>query len=69
MEAYQDRVITERDELSEKINKLRTFLGGSVFSTLSIEERRRMTMQYLAMAAYRDALNERIHAFGNSHAS
>ena len=63
MQAYQERVVVERDELSEKIDKLRTFLGGSVFPTLPIAERQRMTMQYLAMAAYRDALNERIAAF------
>lgn len=63
MEAYQERVVAERGGLSEKINKLRTFLGSSIFSNLDIEDRRLLTMQYLAMAAYRDILNERIAAF------
>lgn len=69
MQAYQMRVVVERDELFEKLHKLRTFFSSPIFAVLVIEERERLTMQYLAMAAYHDVLNERIVAFGDTHVS
>jgi hypothetical protein len=64
MQPHQERVVVERDELSEKIGKLRTFTNGAVFSTLPYEERGLLTRQYLAMSNYLDILNRRIEAFG-----
>ena len=36
MQPYQERVVVERDELSEKLTKLRTFHGGAVFAGLPV---------------------------------
>jgi hypothetical protein len=69
MEAYQERVITERDQLSDKINKLRTFLLGAQFAGLPLADRHLLKRQFLVMEEYRDILNERIHAFGDPDAA
>jgi hypothetical protein len=66
---YQGRVVKERDQLSEKIDKLRTFTNSAVYVTLPYKERGRLTRQYLAMATYLDILNERIAAFEASDAA
>ena len=63
MRDYQVRVVYERDELSEKVDKLRTFVNSSAFLSVPDEEQYRLTHQYLAMASYLDILNERIAAF------
>jgi hypothetical protein len=63
MEAYQERVLAERDELSERLDKLRTFLNSAKFDAVPRPEQVRMTRQYLAMSSYLDVLNERIAAF------
>lgn len=60
---YQERVVEERDVLSTKIDKLRKFTHGVLFTTLSSKERGYLMRQYLVMAAYLDILNERITAF------
>jgi len=66
MRDYQLRVVWERDELSEKINKLRTFINGRFFSSIDPEEQYRLAHQYLTMAAYLDVLESRIAAFKES---
>lgn len=63
MQAYQERVVVERNELSEKCDKLRTFTNSKAFENLPYKERGRLTRQYLAMSSYLDILNERIEAF------
>jgi hypothetical protein len=63
MEAHQERVMTERRELDDKIEKLDTFRHGSIYPTLSSEERDRLTRQYCHMKDYSNVLGERIAAF------
>ena len=63
MQAYQERVVVERDELAEKLDKLRTFRHQEIFEMLPYQERGRLTRQLMAMSSYLDILNERIAAF------
>ncbi len=63
MQPHQERVIVEQKELSEKLDKLRTFVGGHSFSGVLRAEQLRLMRQLLAMSTYLDILNERIAAF------
>jgi hypothetical protein len=69
MQPHQERLIVERDELSEKLNKLRTFNNSDFYSTLPQDERGRLTRQYMAMSTYLQILNSRIFAFGGPNAA
>jgi uncharacterized protein len=60
---YQVRVIEERKELSEKIDKLLTFIVSEHSPQVSDTALRLLKRQYLAMDNYLDILNERIAAF------
>lgn len=60
---YQQRVITERDELCGKLSKLNQFLKGETFKALSEAERARLTRQSFYMGLYAKVLDERIAAF------
>ena len=63
MKPHQERVITEKSELSEKVDKLETFVGGSIFASLPGPEQARLSRQFLIMRLYEQVLNERIAAF------
>jgi len=63
MEPHQERVITEKAELSEKVSKLETFLDGAVYASLPAGEQMRLSRQYLIMQLYEQVLSERIGAF------
>ncbi len=60
---WQQRVITERDELSEKIGKLAAFQSTEAFPQLDPEDQERLNKQMAAMCEYRCILSERIAAF------
>jgi hypothetical protein len=61
---HQQRVVTERDELSIKVKALTDFVGSSrVYLNLPIAERGRLRRQLHAMVKYLWALNDRISAF------
>jgi hypothetical protein len=63
MREFQERVVDERHDLSEKIKKLTTFFGTRMFESLDPAERERMERQVGHMEAYRDVLTERINHF------
>jgi hypothetical protein len=63
LQPHQERVVTERAELAEKINKLEKFLDGAVFVSLESEERVRLAKQFAIMKAYLEILDQRITAF------
>jgi len=63
MQPHQERVVTEKAELDEKLDKLKKFILGSVFPTLPVDERRRLNYQFDIMEKYSGILGERIHAF------
>jgi len=61
---YQKRVCKEEFELSEKINKLHTFLTrDDLATTCSRSEYFLLRLQLSAMCQYRDILQERIESF------
>lgn len=63
MQAYQQRVVIEREALSEKIAALVTFLDSKLSHTLPVAELRRLDIQKHAMIIYESVLMERIEAF------
>jgi len=63
MQPHQERVVAEKAELSEKVDKLETFIGGSIYTSLPAAEQMRLTRQYLIMQLYEQVLSERIGAF------
>ncbi len=64
---HQQRVITERDELAKKINKLSAFLISPTYQVLPDEEQRRLSDQVHVMHLYRILLSQRIDAFTAQH--
>lgn len=60
---HQERVVTERDELQEKLTKLVSFYNGKIFAGLDESEQSRLTRQRAFMEGYYNVLNERIAAF------
>jgi len=66
MQPHQQRVITEKAELSEKVDKLEKFISGSVYSSLPAAEQMRLSRQLLIMQLYEQVLSERIGAFEQS---
>ena len=60
---HQQRVVTERDELAERLSKLFAFFQSPVFAGLDAAERSRLRNQARFMDGYLAMLNERIEAF------
>jgi hypothetical protein len=60
MEAWQERLHTEREELSLKLVKLRNFTQDHMFTKLAYEERLLLADQAIAMEQYLLILNRRI---------
>lgn len=63
MEAYQQRVVEEKEALDEKIKKLDVFVGTERFCALPLAEQIRMAAQLEVMREYSQILGERIAAF------
>jgi hypothetical protein len=60
---HQQRVVDESLALTEKLEKLESFLGGSVYASLPPAEQSRLSRQFLIMQLYEQVLSERILAF------
>ena len=64
MKSHQERVLTERNELSEKLTKLEAFIfHGQIFSSIPPDEQKRLLKQYFFMEAYLEVLEDRIANF------
>jgi hypothetical protein len=64
MQPHQQRVVDEKKELDEKLDKLKTFIGTSrVFEGLPADERFQLGRQFDVMAEYSAILSQRIAAF------
>ncbi len=63
MTEYQVRVVIEQRDLDEKVERLKTFLGGATFKTLAPDEQECLTRQARIMADYSAVLGERIASF------
>ncbi len=63
MQPHHQRVLKEKQDLDEKIEKLGKFNGGTIFDSLPNEEKQRLIKQYCIMRDYSTILGERISAF------
>ena len=64
MQPFQERIITEKQDLDAKRQKLREFIGSSpTYRTLAEIERSRLNRQLEAMTLYSNILEERIASF------
>lgn len=64
MKPHQERVVQERKELEEKLQKLSAFISSSVeFQQLPADEKGRLLKQEGLMIDYRDVLSARIANF------
>lgn len=66
MEPHQERVVTERNELSEKWGKLICFIETAAFDSLNGAEKDRLRRQAAIMADYIEVLSERIGSFSKA---
>lgn len=60
---HQQRVIDERAELENRLDKLTGFLATATFEALPDDEQERLLRQSGIMIQYSDVLAERIAAF------
>lgn len=63
MQPHNERVLTEKCELAEKLNNLGAFIHGAVFPTLVDEDRALLQEQDDRMRAYLRVLLRRIARF------
>lgn len=64
MQPHQERVVVEKRELDEKLDKLKLFIEtNSIFKTLPEDEQHRLNRQFDVMAEYSNILAQRIAVF------
>ena len=63
MMEYQQRVMDEKNQLAERLGKLNDFMLGTVFLSLTNDEKNRLNRQGKIMQLYLDVLEERVEAF------
>lgn len=66
MQPHEERVVTEKRELDEKLKKLEAFCyipGSAIFEGLPREDRNLLEDQYMAMERYSQVLEKRIARF------
>ena len=63
LKPHQQRVVTEKSELDDKLAKLNSFFMTSIYDNLNADEKARLQRQAEHMRAYSDVLYERIAAF------
>lgn len=63
MQPHQIRVVEEKDQLDDRLGKLRAFFGVDRFESLPMAEQTRMRCQEVFMSGYSRMLGERIAAF------
>jgi len=63
LQPHQQRVVTEKEELAEKLTKLLEFFQTPIFAGLSEAEQSRLRNQARFMDGYAAVLEERIAAF------
>jgi hypothetical protein len=63
---YQARVIMERIQLADKVNKLEDFILSEGFQAINGEEQELLTQQLEHMAMYLRVLNIRVQAFNGA---
>ena len=61
--SYKERVCVERNDLIEKLSKLKKFMGEDKFFNLSAEDRGLLLIQRSAMETYKNVLFIRTDKF------
>lgn len=67
MQPHQQRVVDEKRELDEKMEKLLSFMNGNIFSSLRPVEQYQLSRQWQHMNGYSGILGERIEGFKEAH--
>ena len=65
MSPHEDRVLVERRDLGDKLDKLDAFIAGDVFTTLPDEDQSLLKRQADAMRKYENILDQRIARFAD----
>jgi len=60
---HQERVVKEKEELDERLRKLKAFFNTPLYQTISHDETVRLRNQADVMQEYSDILTERINHF------
>lgn len=60
---HQQRVVTEKEQLDDKLTKLSAFIKTEIYRGLAGDEQMRLNNQLKAMNEYSNILGERIAAF------
>lgn len=60
IDTYIDRLLIEKDELHEKLEKLDTFTTTEAYVNLEYKDRHLLDVQYIVMRQYEEILTERI---------
>jgi len=60
MSDFKTRLLDERTELNDKIDKLTLFQTGPIFSTIDARQQALLNVQVHAMLTYSQVLDERI---------
>ena len=63
MEAFVERMITEKDELQDKVTKLENFVTGEKFKELKGSEQVYLKEQLKFMKGYLSVLRQRINFY------
>lgn len=63
LQPHQQRVVTEKNELDDKREKLGAFKNTDMFASLPWQEQERLNTQAHIMTMYSAVLGERIAAF------
>ena len=63
MQPHQQRVIDEKDQLGEKLEKLLAFLSTDIYKSLPQREQELLYFQSQVMEDYYEVLQERIELF------
>jgi len=63
MRDFEERIVSELDELDERMSALSAFMYGDVYSTLPDLDQYMLTVQFQAMSVYAAVLADRIKRF------
>lgn len=63
MNEFLKRVISEREDLDNKLVKLKRFIDNDIFKRLTSEEQTMLTEQYKTMEQYLSILDKRINYY------
>lgn len=63
MQPHQQRVVDEKKELDDKIERLTAFTKGDIFKSIDDEDQRLLVKQLSEMGSYSETLASRIARF------